>query len=99
MDMDTIAPIEIYVTKDCPYCVRAKNLFKQRGYPYREIAVDNDPDKRAWLQQVTQRRTVPQIFIRGQAVGGFDDIVALDRAGLLEPMVLAEDGRSHDKIG
>ncbi len=80
--------ITIYVTDWCPYCVRAKRLLQKKGWAYEEINVEGDFEKRQWLVQVTGRRTVPQIFIGDQSVGGFDDIHALDRRGELDRMVL-----------
>jgi glutaredoxin 3 len=82
------AKVEVYVTKVCPYCVRAKALLDKRGIAYESIDVTNDPERRAWLIQATGgRRTVPQIFIGGVSVGGSDEIHELDRRGELVPMV------------
>jgi glutaredoxin 3 len=86
-DVGSQKPIEIYTTDWCPYCVRAKALLSRKGWAYTEVNVDGDVDKRAWLVETTGRRTVPQIFIGGTPVGGFDDIAALDRKGELERMV------------
>ena len=80
-------PIVMYSTTYCPYCIRAKMLLKSKGYAFEEIDVSGDDEKRAWLVRVTGRRTVPQIFIGEQSVGGFDDISALDRRGELDRMV------------
>jgi glutaredoxin 3 len=81
--------VTIYTTNACGYCVAAKNLLRKRGIVYEEIDVTGNAEKRAWLVQATGRRTVPQIFIRGEAIGGYDDLAALDRegklAGLLAP--------------
>lgn len=82
-------PVTIYVTQFCPYCVSAKRLLDARGIKYESIDVSNDPGKRAWLVQATGRRTVPQIFIGDEAVGGSDDIHALDRRGELMKKVSA----------
>lgn len=76
-------PVRVYSTKICPYCVRAKMLLNERSIPYEEVDVSNDPDKRAWLVETTGRRTVPQIFIGEEAIGGFDDLRELDRTGEL----------------
>ncbi len=80
-------PIVVYTTTWCPYCIRAKRLLDSKGWKYEEINVDGDDDKRAWLRDVTGRRTVPQIFIGEEAVGGYDDIAALNRTGELERKV------------
>jgi glutaredoxin 3 len=77
------AEVVIYTTRVCPYCVAAKRLLTTRGATYREVDVTGDEAKRAWLVETTGRRTVPQIFIAGEAVGGYDEIAALDRTGAL----------------
>lgn len=81
-------PITIYTTSICPYCIRAKNLLKSKGYAYEEIDVSNDTALReAMVEKAGGRRTVPQIFVGNTHVGGFDDLNALDRQGKLEPLV------------
>jgi len=75
--------VEIYTSAICAYCMAAKNLLKQKGLDYAEIRVDTDPARRDEMIKRTQRRTVPQIFIAGQHVGGYDDLVAADRGGAL----------------
>lgn len=82
-----MVPVTVYTTKVCPYCVRAKALLDRRGIPYEEVDVSNDPAKRSWLVEATGRRTVPQIFIGDEAVGGSDDLHALDAAGKLMALV------------
>jgi glutaredoxin 3 len=83
-----MAHIEIYSTAICPYCVAAKTYLAGKGQKYVEIRVDLDPKRREeMLARSNMRRTVPQIFIDGTHVGGFDDLVALDRAGGLEPLL------------
>lgn len=79
--------VEIYTTAICPYCVSAKNFLTQRGWAYDEIRVDSDPVRREdMLKRSGGRRTVPQIFINDVHVGGFDDLVAADRAGRLREL-------------
>ncbi|HLQ17625.1 MAG TPA: glutaredoxin 3 [Tabrizicola sp.] len=81
-------PVEIYTTPFCPYCHAAKRLLQKKGADYTEIDVSQDPDLRAKMtQRANGRRTVPQIFIGGQHVGGSDDLHALDHAGKLDPML------------
>lgn len=81
-------PVEIYTTPFCPYCHAAKRLLQKKGADYTEIDVSQDPDLRAKMtQRANGRRTVPQIFIGGQHVGGSDDLHALDCAGKLDPML------------
>ena len=74
----------LYTTAFCPYCVAAKNFLRQRGFDYEEIRVDLDAARRdEMLARSSGRRTVPQIFIGDTHVGGYDDLVAADRAGRL----------------
>lgn len=81
------ADVVMYTTAVCPYCVAAKNFLKQRGVAWREVRVDLDPAEREAMVARARRTSVPQIFINGQHVGGFDDMVALDRAGGLAPLL------------
>jgi glutaredoxin 3 len=84
-----MADILIYSSAICPYCVAAKNFLKSKGLDYREVRIDLDASARKEMLDRSQRMSVPQIFVNGTHVGGFDDMVALDRAGnfnsLLEP--------------
>jgi glutaredoxin 3 len=76
--------VEMYTTAICPYCVAAKNLLKQKGFDYSEIRIDTDLARRdEMLSRTGGRRSVPQIFVNGVHVGGFDDLVAADRSGKL----------------
>jgi glutaredoxin 3 len=78
----------MYTTAVCPYCVRAKQLLAARGVTgIEEVRIDLDPARREEMMQKTQRRTVPQIYIGDTHVGGCDDLVALDRAGGLLPLL------------
>ena len=82
----TLSPmsrVRVYSTLICPYCIRAKSLLKSRGIPYEEIDVTGDGAARAWLVQATGRRTVPQIFIDDESIGGFDELRAMDVSGEL----------------
>lgn len=79
--------ITLYSTAVCPYCVAAKNFLKSRGAAWTEVRVDSDPVARAQMMARTQRTSVPQIFIGDTHVGGYDDLVALDRAGGLAPLL------------
>lgn len=79
--------VVVYVTSYCSYCVRVKMLLDRRGIPYDVLDVTGDHDKRDWLVSVTRRRTVPQVFIDGVSVGGFDEVQALDRSGRLRELL------------
>ena len=81
-------PVRMFTTQVCPYCVRAKQLLKQRGVDaIDEIRVDLNPSQRDVMIAKTGRRTVPQIFIGETWVGGCDDLIALDQKGGLIPLL------------
>jgi glutaredoxin 3 len=82
-----MAKIEIYSTKICPYCAMAKQLFERKGVEYIEIRVDLEPAKRQEMMQKSRQRTVPQIFINNEAIGGYTDLVAIDREKKLDDML------------
>ena len=79
--------VVVYQTPFCGYCFRAKHLLESKGVPFKEVDVSGDQDKRRWLLEVTHQRTVPQVFINGQSVGGFDDLARLDRSGELDRLL------------
>ena len=80
--------VKMYTTQVCPFCLRAKALLQQRGVQQiEEIRVDLHPSERDRMIELTGRRTVPQIFIGDTHVGGCDDLMALDRAGGLVPLL------------
>lgn len=80
--------VEIYTTPTCPYCLAAKRLLTKKGVAFTEIDVSRDPDLRlAMTDRASGRRSVPQIFIGGQHVGGSDDLHALDAEGGLDPLL------------
>ena len=82
--------IEIYSTTYCPYCVRAKALMDAKDLDYTEIDVTgNDEARIALVEKSGGRRTVPQIFINNEAVGGYDDLRALEESGKLDQMLKA----------
>jgi glutaredoxin 3 len=85
-----MAPVKMYTTLVCPFCVRAKMLLKSRGVEeIDEIRVDLNPAERQAMMSMTGRRTVPQIFIGDTHVGGCDDLIALDQKGGLLPLLQA----------
>ncbi|HEY6462647.1 MAG TPA: glutaredoxin 3 [Polyangiaceae bacterium] len=84
-----MADVTIYTTRICGYCIAAKRLLAQRQIPYDEVDVSTDADKRAWLVTETGQRTVPQIFIKGESIGGYDELAALDKSGALSAKLAA----------
>lgn len=82
-----VPEIVIYSSAICPYCVAAKTFLKSKGQAWREVRIDLDPAERARMMARTRRTSVPQIFIGDTHVGGYDDLIALHRAGGLEPLL------------
>ncbi|EIC21182.1 glutaredoxin 3 [Thiorhodovibrio frisius] len=83
--------IEMYSTAFCPYCVRARRLLTKKGVEFEEIRIDQDPSQEAVMIQRSERLTVPQIFINGHHIGGYDDMAELDMDERLDPLLLGED--------
>lgn len=83
------AKVVVYSTSVCPYCVRAKQLLERKGVAYNEINLSTEaPEVRLELMQRTNHRTVPQIFINDQFIGGFDQLYALEREGKLDELLV-----------
>jgi glutaredoxin 3 len=82
-----MARVVIYTTSYCPYCFRAKSLLRSKNVAFEEIDVTDDPERRAEMEKRSARYTVPQIFIDGKPIGGYDDARRLDNAGMLDPML------------
>jgi glutaredoxin 3 len=83
-----MAKVVMYSTEVCPYCIRAEQLLQRKGVTSIEkIRIDLDPELRIAMVEKTGRRTVPQIFINEQHVGGYDDLAELDQAGLLTALL------------
>jgi glutaredoxin 3 len=81
--------VMMYSTQVCPFCVMAEKLLLKKGVSNLEkILIDRDPAQREIMMTRTGRRTVPQIYIGDTHVGGYDDLVALDREGKLDPMLV-----------
>ena len=83
-----MAKVLMYCTAVCPYCVRAAQLLQRKGVrEIEKIRVDLQPELRVAMMEKTGRRTVPQIYIGGEYVGGYDELAALDRAGGLDKLL------------
>jgi glutaredoxin 3 len=81
-----MAEVELYTTMYCPYCSRARALLQRKGVTYVDIDIAEEPARRdEMIRRAQGRSTVPQIFINGEHIGGYDDLAALDRAGELDP--------------
>ncbi len=80
--------IEMYTTAVCPYCIAAKRLLSERGLSWTELRIDRDPAARmTMLNRSMGARTVPQIFINGQLLGGFEQLAAADHDGSLQSLL------------
>ncbi len=83
-----MAKVEVYSTSYCPYCMRAKALLRSKGIEFAELDVTNNPGLRAKMVELAGgRRTVPEIFINGEIIGGCDELYALERSGELDMML------------
>jgi glutaredoxin 3 len=81
------AEVVMYTTHYCGYCRMAARLLTKKGANFREVDAGSDPALRTWLVQVTGQRTVPQIFVNGRSIGGYDELAAHERAGDLDSML------------
>jgi glutaredoxin 3 len=79
-----MARVQLYTTRWCGYCVRAKTLLEQRGIAYDEISLDEDPAFRQTIHDLTGRWTVPQILVDDEPIGGYVELWRLDQAGALD---------------
>jgi glutaredoxin 3 len=84
-----MATIQVYTTRWCAYCIRAKTLLESRGLEFEEISLDDDPAFRRRLLELTGGWTVPQIVIDGKPIGGYTELWQLDRSGELERLAAA----------
>jgi glutaredoxin 3 len=82
--------ITLYTSAICGYCVAAKNFLKSRGLQWKEVRIDMDPAQRERMVALARRTTVPQIFVGDVHVGGYDDMIALHRAGKFEPLLVGD---------
>jgi len=81
------AKVIMYSTRFCPYCMRARKLLKNKNIKYEEIKLGLGSGKRQEMEQKSGRTSVPQIFINGQAIGGYDDMAQLNRDGKLDTLL------------
>ncbi|MDZ7783185.1 MAG: glutaredoxin 3 [Halioglobus sp.] len=81
------APVTLYTTRFCPYCIRARHLLERKGVDYTDIAVDKEPALRQEMMERSGRRTVPQIWIGERHIGGCDELHHLERDGRLDALL------------
>lgn len=82
-----MADIELYTTDSCGFCVRAKSLLDSKRLAYREINVGRDAELRMEMMNRSRRRSVPQVFINNESIGGYDELYALERSGKLDELL------------
>ena len=86
--MNTSMPkVDVYCTPFCPYCIWAKRMLNKKRIEFEEIRVDRNPNLRNEMERRSGRNTVPQIFVGGYHIGGYDDMAAMDRRGQLDPLL------------
>ena len=88
-----MAKVKIYTTGSCPSCIWAKEILSKKGVSFEEVSLDGRPRERDELIERTGMRTVPQIFINGQLIGGCSDMIELDQKKKLDVLLSADD---HD---
>ena len=91
-----MVPVRIYVTERCGYCRAAEALLERKGVPFEAIDCTGDRETRDRLVEQTGRRTVPQIFIAGVPIGGFEDLAKLEKSGELDGILAGE--RAPDPV-
>lgn len=90
MSASSAPEITLYTSAVCGYCVAAKNFLKSKGLSWNEVRIDTDPVQREKMLALARRTSVPQIFIGNTHVGGYDELMALHRAGKLEPLLAGD---------
>lgn len=85
--MGSMPKVEIYTTHWCPYCHAAKSLLDQKGVAYQEVDAQSAETRMAMIQRAHGRRTVPQIFVDDRHLGGYTEMMMLDRDGKLDPII------------
>lgn len=85
-------PITMYTSATCGYCMAAKSFFKSRGLAWKEVRIDLDPAERERMMARARRTSVPQIFVGDTHIGGYDDMMALHRAGKFEALLAGVAG-------
>jgi glutaredoxin 3 len=93
------AHVKIYTRRWCGYCTAAERLLNQKGVAYEHVDTTGDHATRRWLVDATGRTTVPQIFIDGLSIGGYDELKALDRRGELDRLLAGDADYSSSGSG
>ena len=85
-----MAKVVVYSSGLCPYCTMAKQFLARKGIEFDEIRIDLDPEKRQEMMEKSRQRTVPQIVINDDAIGGYSDLIALENSNRLDGLLLAQ---------
>jgi glutaredoxin 3 len=91
------ARVVVYVKRGCSFCAGAMELLEEKGVSFETVQVDGRSELRRWLEEASRRHTVPQVFINGAPVGGFEELMVLDREGRLDELLARQpsvDNRS-----
>lgn len=88
MSKNTDPQITMYSTETCPFCTAARMLLTKKGVAFEDILVSRDSSLRAKMEQLSGRRTVPQIFINDESIGGFDELYSLEQQGTLDDLLV-----------
>jgi glutaredoxin 3 len=83
--------IKVYGTEHCSFCTAARALLNKKGVNYDDILVSQDIEVRQEMERLSGRRTVPQIFIDDQSIGGFEELYALDKSGKLDGLLMVNE--------
>jgi len=86
---DSTSAVKMFTTRFCPYCVAARRLLKQLGVDFEDVAVDGNAELRREIMQTSGQRTVPQIWVGEQHIGGYTELAALHQQGGLLPLLNA----------
>ena len=83
-----MAKVVVYSSGLCPYCTMAKQFLARKGIEFDEIRIDMEPEKRQEMMEKSRQRTVPQIFINDDAIGGYTDLIALENSNRLDGLLV-----------
>ncbi len=96
-DAPAAAEVVVYGTARCPYCIRARALLDRKGISYDDIRLEQQPERRQEMDRLSNRRTVPQIFIDGVHIGGSDELHELEYTGKLDGLLGTGNTHKADK--
>lgn len=86
---DSDKPVFMYIKASCPFCSMAQALLEKKGVAFDKVDINVEPERRDEMIERSGRRTVPQVFVHGEAVGGYDELAALEESGRLDELLAA----------